>query len=211
LPRSAAPLIAVTVLAAVFLFGGAQPASAHDSLVNSNPPADTMIDELPAELTLTFSAALIDGEGATAVEVTDASGTSVTDGEPVLDGALVTQQLVAQASAGEYHVVWRVVSSDGHPTSGEFSFTVTAGTPSEATTPPADETAAPTPTESSTPAPVAPDTETAPPASDGSDGSPWIWGISIVGILAAIGVATWLALRGRRDAGRADSDTPSEG
>lgn len=201
--------LAASLLTALLIFAVAPSASAHDALVSSDPAADSTAETLPEELTLTFSAALIDGEGATAIEVTDAAGSSVTDGAPELDGALVTQPLTT-GSAGEYHVIWRVVSSDGHPISGEYSFSVTTGSAPE-TTPPAEETAAPTPTESSTAAPVTPTAnETDAPASSESDGSAWIWIVSILGILVVVGIITWLAIRGRRNPDQAGSDTPAE-
>ncbi len=147
---TASVALAATLLAAfVFLFAWPQPAAAHDALIDSSPAADSTVDTLPEELTLTFSAALIGGDGSTEIVVTDAAGESVTDGPAALDGALVTQPLVAEADAGEYHVLWKVVSSDGHPTSGEFAFTVTTSTlPTSApSTPSAEESVAPAPDE----------------------------------------------------------------
>lgn len=220
--RSTAPIALAAILLAAFalFFAWPQSASAHDSLVSSDPAADSTVETLPSELTLTFSAALIDGEGATEIVVTDAdcdvaAGAECedyTDGEPTLDGAMVTQPLVSAAPAGEYRVIWKVVSSDGHPTSEEFGFTVSTGTEDESATPEPAESATAAPTESATAAPVSPDDTTADSAeSDESTGSAWIWVISIVGILAVIGVVTWLAIRGRRGPQRTDSDNPAEG
>src|SRR5690349_2829501 len=126
---SVAPIaVAAGLLTAFLVLISPLTASAHDSLLESNPAADQTVQTLPAELTLTFSAKLIDGDGATAVVVTDSQDVDVTDGEPTVNGAIVTQPLAAEADAGVYHVVWKVVSSDGHPTSGEYSFTVTEST-----------------------------------------------------------------------------------
>ncbi|AXL13833.1 copper resistance protein CopC [Microbacterium foliorum] len=192
-------------------------ASAHDSLVASSPEADGTVETLPTELTLTFSADLIAGGNATEVVVTDPSGASVTSGAAAVSGATVTQPLTGEGPAGGYHVIWRVVSSDGHATSEEFDFTVTTSTVSTTTEEP---TAAPTaePTATATPEPtttVGPDAgvTSAPEESTGSSASAWIWGISIAGIAIAVGVAIWLSIRRRRgtDTGAAapDSDTPA--
>ena len=55
-------LLAATLLAAfLVLFAWPQPAAAHDSLIDSNPAADSTVETLPVELSLTFSAALIGG------------------------------------------------------------------------------------------------------------------------------------------------------
>ena len=212
--------LAATLLAAfVFLFAWPQPAAAHDALIASDPAADSTIETMPEELTLTFSAALISGEGTTAVEVVDADGNSVIDGEPTVDGAVVIQPLLPEAAAGEYHVEWLVLSSDGHPTDGTFGFTTTTSTLTDgaeaSATPSADPSAEP----SSEPSPEpsadesAEPTQTAAPAPDVQDASPatgWIWTISIVGVLIVAVVAAWLIIRSRKNASSTGSDTPTE-
>lgn len=216
--RSTTPVaLAAALLSAFLILVAPLSASAHDSLLASSPEADGTVDTLPSALTLTFSAKLIDGEGATEVVVTDASGASVTDGPATVDGAIVTQPLVAEAAAGTYRVVWKIVSSDGHPTSGEFSFTVANSSVTEPpvetpeTTPSTAQTVSPT-AETPTPSPVAtPD--------EGSSASNWIWLLAILGILViVVAVVIAFALRGRRtgtedaaDGGPdSDSDAPTE-
>ena len=54
------------------------------------------------------------------------AATALAAGDPVLDGTRLTQPLAGSAS-GTVTVLWRVVSSDGHPVSGELSFTVGDG------------------------------------------------------------------------------------
>lgn len=208
--RSTAPLaLAAALLAAFLVLFAPLSASAHDALTASSPEADSTVDVLPAEITLTFSADLITGEGATEVQVTDAAGTPVTDGAAVTEGPTVTQPLVAEAEAGAYHVVWKVVSSDGHPTSGEYFFTVT-----NSTLPTTEPTPAPTESSSSSFAPAPTATPTATPtltADDPADtaSSPaWIWILVVLGILviaAGITLAVILSRR-RRSASPAGSD-----
>lgn len=209
--RSAAPLAtAATLLVAfVLLFAWPQSAAAHDTLIDSTPAADSTVDTLPDELTLTFSAVPIGGEGSTEVVVTDAAGESVTDGAAALDGAMVTQPLAAEADAGEYHVIWKIVSSDGHPTSGEFTFTVTTSTltsdpsaePSAAPT--AEETASPTPDETQ-PADASDDPNMESPAAF-SPG--WLIGGAVVVLIVVI--LLFLLLRRRKPAD-SESDDPAE-
>ncbi|MGO1920870.1 MAG: copper resistance CopC family protein [Microbacterium sp.] len=205
--RSAAPLAtAATLLVAfVLLFAWPQSAAAHDTLIDSTPAADSTVDTLPDELTLTFSAVPIGGEGSTEVVVTDATGESVTDGAAALDGAMVTQPLVAEADAGEYHVLWKIVSSDGHPTSGEFTFTVTTSTvtsdPSAAPT--AEETVGPAPDETqSADAPEASNVESPAGFSPG-----WLIGGAVVVLIVV--VLLFLLLRRRKPAD-SESDDPAE-
>lgn len=200
--------LAATLLTAfLLLFAWPQSAAAHDSLIDSNPAADSTNETLPDELTLTFSAALISGEGSTAVVVRDAEGNSIAEGEPTLDGAMVIQPLAAEAAAGEYTVLWQVVSSDGHPTDGEFSFTLTAD--AAGTTPPsAEPTTAP---DDASAAPSAAPTAAEDPnmASGFSLSTPWIIGAAVVLLIVAFIV--FMIVRSRRgSAPPSDSDTPLE-
>lgn len=211
--RPVLPLaLAGTLLTALLMLMSASPASAHDTLLESSPAADATVETLPENLTLTFSAELISGDGATAVVVTDAAGETVSDGEPAVNGAVVTQPLVAEADAGAYDVVWKVVSSDGHPISGEFSFTVETSTVTEAPTPiPSSaptETAAPSetvaPAESMTPA------ESPDMTADSSISAPWIIAGAAAVLIAAFLVVVFIRRR-RRSGAASDSDAPTEG
>ncbi|UPL17363.1 copper resistance protein CopC [Microbacterium aurugineum] len=206
---SAAPIaLAATLLAAFLVLFSPLSASAHDALVSSSPAADESVDTVPEELTLTFSAKLIDGEGATEVVVTAPDGTSVTEGAATVEGAIVTQPLQGSGPAGEYHVIWKVVSSDGHPTSGEYSFMVTVGDGSAT----AEPTAAPTsaaPTTEQTTEPEATSTPT-PVPDDADTGSAWVWVLAIIAVLVVAGVVIWIVASRRRGGAPTDSDTPSE-
>lgn len=211
LRRPLAPAaLAAALLAAFLVLFSPMSASAHDALVSSNPEADSTVETLPAEIVLTFSADLITGDGATEVQVTDAAGTLVTDGAAVTEGATVTQPLAEGGEAGTYQVVWKVVSSDGHPTSGEFSFTTTAGAPSASPSP--EVTATATPETTAAPAPSTTAT-TAPAADDENPASAaLIWVLAIIGLLvlaAAVTAAVVLSKRRRSAAPSPDSDAPA--
>lgn len=216
LRRSVLPAaIAAGLLAALLVLLPSTRASAHDELVASDPASGSTVQTLPEELLLTFSAALIPSDGGTAVRVTDAAGNDLADGAPEIDGAVLIQPLKTDAAtAGEYTVIWQVVSSDGHPTDGEFAFTVAEGAPPATTEP--TETGAPAPTASE---PATPTEEATPDATvtqgpdvaDSAPASAWVWILSILGILIAAGVVTWLVIRSRRGKTDADSDGPAEG
>ncbi len=203
-------LILAGIAATLALFGAvatAPPALAHDDLVASDPVADSTVAELPAELTLTFSAEIADDEGANVVEVTDADGADLTDGALTVRDNILTQPLTGTPS-GQVTVLWKVVSSDGHPISGEFAFTVEEAQPTPVPTvtvtitPTSEPTASASPTASETPVPV---------EASGSSPWPWIIGIVIAAGLAA-GVVYLIASRPRRaDAADKGSDGASEG
>ena len=181
----------------------ASPASAHDELLSSDPAADATLDALPAQITLTFSGLISTEAGANEIAVTDASGASLVDGAPVVSDTIVTQKLAGEAS-GSLTVLWKVVSSDGHPISGEYSFTVTgASTPTPTPTTSATPSASPTqtvqtPTETATP-PVAPE-------EDASSDGVWPWVIGAVIVLAIAGALIYLLTsRGRRERALAEA------
>ena len=210
LSRSAAPIaLAATLLAAFLVFLSPLSASAHDALVSSSPAADESVETVPDALTLTFNAKLIGGEGATEVVVTDPAGNSITDGAATVDGAIVTQPLQGAGPAGAYHVIWKVVSSDGHPTSGEYSFTVTVGDEGAATEEPS---AAPTTTAPTAQQTAGPEVTSTPSANadDQGDGSAAIWIVSILAVLVVAGVVVWIVMSRRRGAASTDSGAPSE-
>lgn len=128
--RTASPitrtLVATAALAAGSLLG-MNPAAAHDELVSTNPTDGATLTEAPASLELTYSGDIMDVDGANQVRVTNAAGESVTDGDPEVDGTVVTQDLATAAADDTYTVTWRVVSSDGHPIQGTFTYTVGQG------------------------------------------------------------------------------------
>lgn len=125
----------ITVFAAVLTFAAlllvAGPASAHDQLLSSDPKDGATLDEHPASISLTFSAAPLD----TGIEVALVGPDGVTaQGQDIqVDDKVVTAQLADDLPAGRYDVAWHVVSSDGHPIDGELSYTVEAAAEPTAT------------------------------------------------------------------------------
>ncbi len=191
-------LAAFAVVAALLLLI-APPAHAHDELVSTDPSAGSTLDAAPDVLTLTFSADLFAEEGATQVEVTDASGAELADGPPVVSANVVTQQLTGDA-AGEIRVLWRVTSGDGHPVSGEFTFTVSTPTPSPT------ETVTPTPTEQPTETTAPEPTPTvAPSEGDAGAAVPWIIGAVLVAVAAAVSYLLVSRARRKRTLANAES------
>lgn len=125
-PRSPGRRGRVALLAALLaalLTGIAAPAYAHDELIGTSPAVDASVDALPAEIEMTFSGVILADTAATEIDVLDASCAPLTEGDPVFDGTHVRQQLSGEAT-GPVTVIWRVVSSDGHPVSGSWWFTV---------------------------------------------------------------------------------------
>lgn len=118
-------LLALAIASTLALLGVApSPAYAHAGLVSSTPTAGASLDVLPPEVSLRFSEEISEPAY---VAVRTADGTTYEDGAAVVDGATVTQALVAGEQAGTYTIAYRVVSEDGHVVTGEFDVTVTDG------------------------------------------------------------------------------------
>lgn len=129
--RRPARLLLVLVGLAVLLVGPAGPASAHATLIGSDPVEGAVLDAAPDRIRLTFDeavAAVPDG-----AQVFDAEGAPVA-ASAAATGKELAVSLPERVGPGTYVVVWRVVSEDGHPVSGSLTFSV--GAPSVDVTPP---------------------------------------------------------------------------
>ncbi|MEV8432398.1 copper resistance CopC family protein [Streptomyces chartreusis] len=117
--------IAVPVAAALTILAVATPqAAAHTELDAGSPAAKATLAGLPPRLTLTFSDEMTQKYAKLAVSGPD--GKSAATGVPEVQGRTVTLPLETRSPAGRYTVGYRVVSADGHPVSGSYTFTVKA-------------------------------------------------------------------------------------
>ena len=114
------------VLAALFLVlvSTAGPATAHATLVSSNPKDGATLDSEPATVSLTFNE---DVSTPAQLQVTAPDGSTLADEDPTVDGTKVTQSIGSAGLAGTYTIAYRVVSADGHPITGELTYDVTSG------------------------------------------------------------------------------------
>lgn len=142
--RTAARVLVVPAALAALAVTAPQ-AAAHTELETSSPGANASLAGLPPRVTLTFSDPMT--QKYAKVAVTGADGASAAEGEPQVEGKTVTLALDTGAPAGRYTVGYRVVSADGHPVSGSYTFTVkeTAQTPSPSATVQQETAASPSP------------------------------------------------------------------
>lgn len=123
-------LLRLVLVALALTFSGvalATPAWAHAELVSSTPANGTRLEVAPrsVELTFTESVDLVDG----GLRLLDGTGSTLATPEPVTSGHTVTWPMPSSLAKGAYVVTWRVVSSDGHPIDGAFTFGVGAAPP----------------------------------------------------------------------------------
>ncbi|MFD5665634.1 copper resistance CopC/CopD family protein [Streptomyces anthocyanicus] len=121
-------LVLLLLAAACALLAGAGPASAHAALTGSDPREGAVVDEAPAQLSLTFSESVSMDDDS--LRVLDPRGERVDDGKPSgTGGATYSVKLHAGLPDGTYTVTYQVVSADSHPVAGAYTFSV--GAPSE--------------------------------------------------------------------------------
>jgi len=171
----------------VLATAGATAASAHDTLENTDPAKGSTVKSLSA-VALTFSADPLGTDGATVIQVIGPDKKYYETACPDLNGPVVSSP-VALGGAGTYEVLWRVVSSDGHPISGSYTFAYAP-----------DGTASPAAAGSAKPVcgPAASATTDAPAVAAGADTGLWI-GLGIgAAVLVGVGVGAWALARGRK-------------
>ncbi|MBC7632342.1 copper resistance CopC family protein [Aeromicrobium sp.] len=112
------------VLGLTLLVLGSGPASAHASLVGSDPADGSSRATAPSTIVLTFNENI--GDPAFVV-VTAPDGTKVSTSKVKAVDRTVTATVADIDKKGRYSASYRVVSTDGHPVEGTFSYTVRSG------------------------------------------------------------------------------------
>ncbi|WP_067491544.1 copper resistance CopC family protein [Actinomadura hibisca] len=182
----AARLATLGAATALTLAVTAAPASAHTALRSSNPAAKATV-AAPSEILLTYTQTI----SMPKVVLTDAQGGRHETGAPRAVDNKVTQPVQGTLPNGEYTVGWRVVSADGHPVSGTFTFTVKGSTTAAAGS------SAPASAAPAAPAPAPAPSQAAEKESSGSSG--WLWIGLVVAVIALIAGGIAWARRPKQD------------
>ena len=117
-------VLRVALLSLALLFVGSGPASAHASLVGSDPEDGAELAAAPSAITFTFSENI--GNPAY-IAVTAPDGSKVDVGEVRAIDNKVTTTLPEVDQKGRYTASYRVVSADGHPVEGTIHYMTTTG------------------------------------------------------------------------------------
>jgi methionine-rich copper-binding protein CopC len=98
------------------------PTHAHAQLVSSSPKVSATLYVSPTTIALAFDDDLIQIPGANLIEVSDPKNRKVQSESAQVTGSKLTVKLKKSSVLGRYKVLWRALSSDGHPVSGFYYF-----------------------------------------------------------------------------------------
>ena len=115
----------LAIISVSLIFAGMQSANAHAQLTSSNPKKNEVIKTLPSLVWLEFDGDLLSfgDKQINKLTVTNSKKKRVDIGGPIVGGARISTKLKASLPAGKYLVTYRIVSEDGHPVQGTYSFT----------------------------------------------------------------------------------------
>lgn len=139
----------------VMILGSAVPAFAHARLLSSQPNGGATIAESPPEIVLNFSERIEASFGG--VQVFDAAGARMQSAEPQISGSTVRMSLAPLPAAGDYTVLFRIISGDSHPVESRFAFAYQPPAPQPSPSPgtsPSEPVSPQTPEQASGPRPL---------------------------------------------------------
>ena len=113
-------------LCAVILIGSPFNAFAHGEIMQTIPAADSKVLVAPTEVSIEFDGKLqtLGTVRVNSVTVTDDQGALVSQPTSTVDGTKISTKLISSDLTGLLSVHYRIVSEDGHPVEGDYSFTV---------------------------------------------------------------------------------------
>jgi methionine-rich copper-binding protein CopC len=90
---------------------------------------DSVSSPTPSQVWIEFDGQLqlIDGEVVNTLKVTDSTGLVVSSEEAVIEGSKISTQVSDQSVGGVFTVQYRIVSEDGHPVEGSYTFEASPG------------------------------------------------------------------------------------
>ena len=114
------------ILCTALLLASPVNAFAHGEITQATPAADSTVIAAPTVVSLEFDGKLQTLGNATvnSITVTDDQGQVISDPVSVVEGTKISNRLQLTDVAGLVSVHYRVVSEDGHPVEGDYSFTV---------------------------------------------------------------------------------------
>lgn len=122
-------LLLGAAIASVVTLAGTAPAGAHAVLETLSPAPESVLDDAPREVVLTFSESISIPQDA--VRVFDPSGRQLRGVDPTAHGRTLRATLPRLPTDGSYTVAWKAVSGDAHAVSGAYLFHLRTATLTE--------------------------------------------------------------------------------
>ena len=119
----------MAALAGLCLILSSPTSFAHGQIVTSYPLMDSVSSPTPSQVWIEFDGELqlIEGEVVNTLKVTDSTGLVVSSEEAVIEGSKISTQVSDQSVGGVFTVQYRIVSEDGHPVEGSYTFEASPG------------------------------------------------------------------------------------
>ncbi|MEN9881768.1 MAG: hypothetical protein RI916_195 [Actinomycetota bacterium] len=116
----------ILVLCAALFIATPTNAFAHGEMVQAFPAADSNVLTAPIEVAIEFDGKLqiIGSTNVNSIEVTDSEGQIISSPTAVVEGNRISTRLQLTDITGLVSVHYRIVSEDGHPVEGDYSFSV---------------------------------------------------------------------------------------
>jgi methionine-rich copper-binding protein CopC len=114
----------VTIIVSAIAVLSSPTSLAHGELVTSFPEQFSNATPIPTQVWIEFDGDLqtLDGQAINTIDVVDSTGITVSYGDPVIAGGRITTKLSGQSAPGVFTVTYRIVSEDGHPVEGSYTF-----------------------------------------------------------------------------------------
>ena len=116
----------ILILSAALLLATPSNAFAHGEITQAIPAIDSTVIAAPTDVSIEFDGKLqtLGKEAINSITVTDDQGQVISDPVSVVDGTKISNRLLLTDVTGLVSVHYRIVSEDGHPVEGDYSFTV---------------------------------------------------------------------------------------
>jgi len=114
----------LTLLVVFLAVVSASEGVAHGVLVSTFPKQGSNAAPIPTLVWLQFDGKLQKIEGTTinTIDVIDSAGLNVSFGDPIIEDGRISSRVSGQSVAGVFTVNYRIVSEDGHPVEGRYTF-----------------------------------------------------------------------------------------
>lgn len=116
----------VLVLCAALFIATPINAFAHGEMIQAFPAVDSKVLTAPQDVSIEFNSKLqtIGIANINLITVTDDQGQMISSPTSVIEGSKISSRLQLTDITGLVSVHYRIVSEDGHPVDGDYSFTV---------------------------------------------------------------------------------------